>query len=66
MTDEEIRVLMPHVLSRLDELERIQSDHTQRFDTLQTVWWKRLWFRIDGWPGQKDLNADKHAWRPWH
>lgn len=64
MTDEEIRALMPHVLTRLEELERIQSDHAQRFDTLQTPLWKRLVFRIDGWP-VRDLNAPAPAWRPW-
>lgn len=52
--------------ARTDELERLVSDHAQRFDTLQTRWWKRLWFRVDGWPGQNDLNAEKRAWRPWH
>ncbi len=35
-------------------------------DTLQSPWWKRVWFRIDGWPGQRDLNAPRRAWRPWH
>ena len=66
MTDEEVRTVMPHVLSRLDELERRASDVDQRFDTLQTPLWKRVWFRIDGWPGQRDLNASSRAWRPWH
>jgi hypothetical protein len=51
---------------RVDELERVVSDHAQRFDTLQTPLWKRLWFRVDGWPGQNDLNADRRQWRPWH
>lgn len=58
-----------HVASltvRMEELERVVSDHTQRFDTLQTPLWKRAWFRIDGWPGQRDLNASFRAWRPWH
>lgn len=41
-------------------------DLEKRFDTLQSPWWKRLWFRIDGWPGIRDLNADRRAWRPWH
>jgi hypothetical protein len=40
-------------------------DHAQRFDTLATPWWKRVWFRILGWPGRRDLNADRPAWRPW-
>lgn len=52
--------------SRVEELERIVSDNVQRFDTLQTPIWKRIWFRIDGWPGRRDLNAEKRSWRPWH
>lgn len=51
---------------KVEELERIVSDHAQRFDTLQTPLWKRAWFRIDGWPGQRDLNAGGRRWRPWH
>jgi hypothetical protein len=52
--------------TRVELLERIVSDHAQRFDTLQTPLLKRIWFRIDGWPGQRDLNAERRAWRPWH
>lgn len=49
---------------RLDDLEARLSDHAQRFDTLQTPWWKRLWFALDGWPWY-DLNGTQ-ARRPWH
>lgn len=35
-------------------------------ETLQTPLWKRVWFRIDGWPGQRNLDAPRRAWRPWH
>jgi hypothetical protein len=52
--------------SRVDALEHEIRDHSQRFDTLQTPMWKRLWFRIDGWPGIRDLNAKGRARRPWH
>lgn len=52
--------------TRIEELERMVSDHSQRFDTLQTSAWKRLWFRIDGWPGIRNLNAERRQWRPWH
>lgn len=48
------------------QVQHAVSDHEQRFDTLQTRLWKRLWFRIDGWPGIKNLNAEKRSWRPWH
>ena len=51
---------------KVEELERIVFDHSQRFDTLQTPLWKRIWFRIQGWPGQNDLNAERQSWRPWH
>ena len=48
------------------QLWHLVRDHVDRFDTLQTRWWKRAWYRIDGWPGQRNLNADRRAWRPWH
>lgn len=51
--------------SIVDQLERDMRDQAQRFDTLQTSLWKRILFRLDGWPGQRDLNAAKPAWRPW-
>lgn len=48
------------------QLQQRVTDLEKRLDTLQTRWWKRLWFRVDGWPGQIDLNAPRRAWRPWH
>ena len=61
MTDQEVESLKV----RVKELERVVRDHGKRWDTLQTPLWKRIWFRLDGWPGQRDLNADRRAWRPW-
>ena len=49
----------------MQQVQHMVRDHEQRFDTLQTRWWKRAWFRVDGWPGQNDLNG-KRARRPWH
>ena len=49
---------------KVAELERRVRDHAQRFDTLQTPWWKRVWFSIDGWPWY-DLNGTQRR-RPWH
>jgi len=63
MTDQQ---LLLSLNTKVELLEQIVSDHTQRFDTLQTPLWKRVWFRLDGWPGQRDLNAERRAWRPWH
>ena len=45
--------------------ERRLSDHAQKFDTLETPWWKRAWFTLDGWPHHQ-LNAPRRQWRPWH
>jgi len=63
MTDQQ---LLLSLNTKVELLERKVSDHEQRFDTLQTPLWKRLWFRVDGWPGQRNLNAERRAWRPWH
>jgi hypothetical protein len=62
---DEVEVHLTSLTARVMELERIVSDHAQRFDTLQSPLWKRVMFRIDGWAGQRDLNADAPAWRPW-
>jgi hypothetical protein len=49
----------------INQLHQRTMDHEQRFDTLQTPWWKRLLFLLDGWPWY-DLNAPRRRWRPWH
>ncbi len=61
---EECLLLHASAEVRLDALEKAVSDHAQRFDTLQTPWWKRLWFVVDGWPWY-DLNGTQRH-RPWH
>lgn len=63
---EEAQVHIVSLSVRVDVLEMKVRDHADRFDTLQTSRWRRLWFRVDGWPGQRDLNAERRAWRPWH
>ena len=60
--EQEVRSLT----AKVEEQEQLMSDVLQRLDTLQTPLWKRVLFRLDGWPGQRDLNAPKRAWRPWH
>jgi hypothetical protein len=61
---EECKLIHESAKIRLDQLERAVIDHEQRFDTLQTWWWKRVWFWIDGWPWH-DLNGERRR-RPWH
>jgi hypothetical protein len=34
-------------------------------DTKATPLWKRVWFRIDGWPAWYHVAA-RREWRPWH
>jgi len=61
---EEAEVVIRSLYARQDLVERLARDHAQRFDTLQTPWWKRVWFAINGWPWY-DLNAERPKWRPW-
>ena len=53
------------LMIRVEELERLVSDHAQRLDTAQSHQWKRLWFFVQGWP-LTDWNASRRQWRPWH
>jgi hypothetical protein len=52
--------------SNHESLERRVRDMESKFDTLETPLWKRAWFRVDGWPGQRNLNAAGRSRRPWH
>lgn len=49
---------------KVHEHERLLRDHEQRFDTLQTPWWRRVRFWLEGWPWY-DLNGVRQD-RPWH
>lgn len=52
------------LVDRLNALEPEVRDHSHRFDTLQSPWWKRMLFKLNGWPWY-DLNGSQ-ANRPWH
>lgn len=62
---EEAEVVIQSLYARQTQMLRTISDHTNRFDTLQTPFWKRIWFAINGWPWY-DLNAPAPKARPWH
>jgi len=62
---EECRIVHESIDVRLGILTNMVSDHAQRFDTLQTPWWKRVLFFVNGWPWY-NLNADRPSPRPWH
>lgn len=58
--------------ARCDSLElnfKLLAGHVRdiekRFETLNSPLWKRLLFRIDGWPAWHYV-AQKPRWRPWH
>lgn len=44
--------------------DRIRTLEKQ-IDTHGSPWWKRILFRIDGWPAWWVVAA-RPAWRPWH
>ena len=61
---DESLMLYQSVQRRLDALEKAASDCSQRWDTEQTPWFRRVWFWIDGWPWYDRNGAQRR--RPWH
>jgi hypothetical protein len=62
---EEAELHVQSLTIRVTQLEDLIGDHVRRWDTLQTPWWKRVWFWINGWPWY-NLNAGRPHHRPWH
>jgi hypothetical protein len=60
MRDAEIDSLIINKEQHATRIRRIEK----MLDTLDTPVWKRVLFRIDGWPAWYKL-ADKPQWRPW-
>lgn len=57
----------PVIVCHEENIKALQRDvrHIQKqLDTLGTPWWKRLLFRLDGWPAWW-IVAPAPAWRPW-
>lgn len=56
------------------EIDSLITNHEQQagrirhlekcLETLQSPLWKRIWFRIQRWPGQRNLNADAPGYLP--
>jgi hypothetical protein len=47
----------------------IQRDHVSLnhiLDTINTSLWRRLLYRLDGWPPWWDEGKQGRRWRPWH
>ena len=54
---ESLRVNDQQLAARVRMLEKM-------LDTRDSPWWKRLWWRIDGWPPWTQVG--ERARRPWH
>lgn len=59
------------ILARLNSLEfnNNQLENRVRYlekliDTKNSSWYKRIWWRIDGWPPW--YKVGERSWRPWH
>jgi hypothetical protein len=61
MTDDGLLPASQRRVASLEERVRKLEKHE---DTRGSVWWKRLLFRIDGWP-RAGVIASHPAWRPW-
>lgn len=61
---ENLRAEVESLKVNLLQVQEMTIDHAQRFDTLQTPFYKRAWYWLDGWPW-RDLNGERR-WRPWH
>ena len=69
------RTLETEILSLWAEVESLKANRDQlenrvrllekQLDTAGTPLFKRIWFRVDGWPAWWKV-AKKRAWRPWH
>lgn len=57
----EVDSLWFNVNQQADRIRLIEK----RFDTLDTPLWRRILFRIDGWPAWYRV-VTKPQWRPWH
>jgi hypothetical protein len=61
--DDAAPVIRCHEAWLRDHADRLR--HIEKMlDTLDTPWWKRLLFRLDGWPPWYRV-ARAPAWRPW-
>lgn len=58
-------LVLTSIQTRLTALE-CRVRHLEKIeDTRNTVWWRRLLFRVDGWP-RAGIVASERSWRPWH
>lgn len=61
---DEARVHLAALYARVAELERRLRHTEKQLDTAGSPWWRRLVFRLDGWPAWWVV-AGRPRWRPW-
>lgn len=61
----EAEVHVAALQARLDEVERRVRHVEKVLDTLGSAWWKRLWWRLDGFAPWYVVEP-RRRWRPWH
>mgnify|MGYP001619168715 CR=1 len=50
---------------RIQKLEERVGDLEEKLSCfVENVWWRRIWFCLDGWPLYYLI--DRPQWRPWH
>lgn len=63
---EEAEVHIQSLTVRLGELERLLRLHDDEIEMVfRTPYWKRLLFRLDGWPLHRVIRPDQLPSRPW-
>ncbi len=63
---EEAKVHLGVLYERVQKLERLATLHDDEIEmAFRTPFWKRLWFRLDGWPLHRVGQTHELPWRPW-
>jgi hypothetical protein len=64
VTPEQYEAAFDILQDRLTDLARRVRYLEKLIDTKDSPWWKRLAFRLDGWPAW--YRVGPRSWRPWH
>lgn len=61
---EEAELIFASLLAQNAQLGARLRTVEKKQDTQGSPWWKRVWFRLNGWPPWYVV-AEKASWRPW-
>jgi hypothetical protein len=62
--DEQTKAFAESTQINIDELQRRVRYLEKVIDTKSSPWYKRLWWRIDGWPAWYEVGPKRKRW--WH